>query len=118
MGSADKQAKGALGFCSCLSSCTWPNCASDAMQSAHKAQKRPKRGGKASGAAVENGAPPEPEKAAREFKETPAFLKGGDLYPYQLEGLNWCGLSLSSGICHAQLSNVACCRRSFCHVCQ
>lgn len=25
----------------------------------------------------------------RAFKETPAFLEGGTLHPYQLEGLNW-----------------------------
>lgn len=37
-------------------------------------------------------APQPPEKRAREFKETPSFLKGGNLYTYQLEGLNWCAV--------------------------
>lgn len=42
------------------------------------------------GAAGANGEPPlSPEKAAREFKDTPCFLAGGQLYSYQLEGLNW-----------------------------
>jgi chromodomain-helicase-DNA-binding protein 4 len=25
----------------------------------------------------------------RQYSETPAFLEGGTLHPYQLEGLNW-----------------------------
>ena len=56
-------------------------------QAARQPEKRLRRGGKPA-AADQKGTLP-PEKRAREFKETPDFLKGGTLYPYQLEGLNW-----------------------------
>ena len=29
------------------------------------------------------------QRGPRTFAETPSFLKGGSLHPYQLEGLNW-----------------------------
>ena len=29
------------------------------------------------------------EGSVRQYSDTPPFLKGGTLHPYQLEGLNW-----------------------------
>lgn len=67
-------------------------------QAANAAGRQQRRNGAASSDHTSNqGEAAPPQQDGRTFETTPAFLRGGALHAYQLEGLNWMLLSIRRG---------------------